>query len=377
MNMKLIRNLGIALVVCLLAIALHSQTPSAVFATPSPIVAPATNLATNQVTNLGDRSILRDFANQVVVPTYQQLATKTKTLETALKVLAQTPDPQNIKTAQAAWLEARIPLKQGIAFAMGLARSWGLDGTLDTLPLDKTDLGKIINSEVALTPEYISRQRDSLKGFRAIEFLLFGEHSQNASLSHRELAYLQATATVLDRDTHKLLDAWTVARGENPAFREVFSRAGEPDNTIYPLVATARQEIMEGMLETLEILEDSIADPFQDQDPKKIDSQYAIASSLPDFHNTLICVQNAYFGSFNQPISGRAGFRALVAQTNPQLNAQMESALREAIAAVDAIPSPFHLALNAPQNRTKITQAIAAISKVKDTLEAHVKPLIL
>jgi putative iron-regulated protein len=369
MNMKLIRNLGIALVICILAIALHSQTPSAVSATPNPIVAAAPSL--------GDRSILKDFADQVVIPTYQQLATKTKILDTAIKVLAQTPDSQNIKTAQAAWLDARIPLKQGVSFALGLARSWGLDGTLDTLPLDKTDLGKILHSEVPLTPEYISRQRDSLKGFRAIEFLLFGEHSQNASLSDRELAYLQATATVLDRDAHRLLDAWTVTRGKNPAFREVFSRAGEPDNEIYPLVATARQEIMEGMLETLEVLEDSIAEPFQEQDPKKIDSQYAIASSLQDFHNTLICVQNAYFGSFNRPISGAAGFSALVAQTNPQLNTQVESALKEAIAAVDTIPSPFHQAITAPHGRTKITQAIAAIAKVKDTLEADVKPLIL
>jgi putative iron-regulated protein len=368
--MKLIQNLGIALIACFLAIAFNFQSPSIVSATPGDVFATRT-------TNLGDRSILTDFADRVVIPTYEQLAVKTKSLETAINHLVQTPNPNNLKSAQEAWLAARIPLKQGAGFALGMARSWGLDGTLDTLPIDKTDLGKILNSEISLTPKYISSHRNSLKGFRTIEFLLFGSSSKNASLGHRELAYLQATATVLDRDAQRLLAAWTTGKEGQPAFREVFSTAGEPDNAVYPLVAIAHQEIIEGLLETTEVLEDSIADPFQAQDPKKIDAQYAIASSLPDFHHTLIGVQNAYFGSFNNPVSGMAGLSSFVAQTNPQLNNKVASELQIAIAAVDKIPSPFSLAITDLQSKPKIEQAIAAIGKLKDTLEEEVKPLVL
>ncbi len=368
--MKLIQNLGIALIACFLAVAFNFQSPSIVAATPGDILA-------SRTTNLGDRSMLTDFADRVVIPTYTELAAKTQNLATAIQTLHQTPNAENIKSAQEAWLAARIPLRQGAGFALGRARSWGLDGTLDTLPIDKTDLGKILTSEIPLAPEYVSVQRDSLKGFRTIEFLLFGGNSQNASLSHRELAYLQATATVLDRDAHRLLAAWTTGGDGQPAFREIFSTAGEPNNMVYPLEEIARQEIIEGMLETTEVLGDRIADPFQNQDSKKIEAQYAIASSLPDFHHTLIGVQNAYFGSFNNPVSSAAGLSRFIAQTNPQLNTQVELELKTAIAAVDKIPTPFSLAITDPQSKPRIEQAIAAIAKLKDTLEEEVKPLIL
>lgn len=366
--MKLIQNVGIALISCFLAIAFNFQ--SIVSATPGDILA-------SSPSNLGDRSMLADFADRVVIPTYQQLAVKTKSLETAINTLVQAPDPTNLKSAQEAWFAARIPLKQGAGFALGVARSWGLDGTLDTLPIDKTDLAKILTSEIPLTPEYVSGQRDSLKGFRTIEFLLFGKNSQNANLSRRELTYLQAAASVLDRDAHRLLTAWTTGEAGKPAFREVFTTAGEPNNMVYPLVAIARQEIIEGMLETTEVVEDSIADLFQAQDPKEIESQYAIDSSLKDFHHTLQGVQNAYFGSFNNPVSGTAGFSGFIAQTHPQLNTQIASEFQIAIAAVDKIPSPFSLAITDPQSKSKIEQAIAAIAKLKDTLEEGIKPLIL
>lgn len=383
--MKLIKNLSIALIACCLAIAFNLYTQSIVSAQLSTKLSatPGQMLASNPLNldqstqNNSQDSLLIDFADRVVIPTYQQLATKTNTLATAINVLIQNPDSTNIQSAQEAWMAARMPLKQGAGFALGMARSWGLDGTLDTLPIDKTDLGQILASTIPLTPEYVSSQRDSLKGFRTIEFLLFGENSKNANLSHRELVYLQATASVLDRDAHKLLAAWTTGEAGKPAFREVFSTAGEPDNAIYPLVAIARQEIIEGMLETIEVLEDSIADPFQAQDSKEIEAQYAITSSLQDFHHTLLGVQNAYFGSFNHPVSGTAGLSGLIAQTNSQLNAQVESEFQTAIAAVDSIPSPFHVAIMDSSSKPKIERAIAAIAKLKDTLEKEVKPLIL
>ncbi len=374
--MKLIKKLGIALITCFLAIAFNLYTQSIVSATPGEMLASSPRELAQATQDYRQDSLLADFADRVVIPTYTQLAAKTQTLAMAIQILRQTPNAENIKFAQDAWLDARIPLKQGVGFALGRARSWGLDGTLDTLPIDKTDLGKILNSEISLTPEYISSQRDSLKGFRTIEFLLFGENSRNANLSRRELAYLQATATVLDRDAHRLLAAWITGEEGKPAFREVFSTAGEPNNAVYPLVAIAHQEIIEGLLETTEVLEDSIADPFQAQDPKKIDAQYAIASSLPDFHHTLVGVQNAYLGSFNNPVSGRAGLSSFVAQTNPQLNNKVTSELQIAIAAVDSIPSPFSLAITDPQSKPKIEQAITAIGKLKGTLEEEVKPLI-
>jgi predicted lipoprotein len=369
--MKLIQNLGIALIVCFLAIAINSQLQSPGSATPD-----GSSILAARSTNLGEQAILVDFADRVVVPTYQQLAAKTEVLVTAVNALAQNPTAATIKAAQDAWVDARIPLKQGDNFALGVARSWGLDGTLDTLPLDKTDLSKILASEIPLTPEYINSQRDSLKGFRTLEFLLFGEKSKGATLSPREVAYAQAAAIVLNNDTHRLLAAWTQSMEGKPAFREVFSSAGEPGNTIYPSVAIAQQEIVDGMVETAEVLGDSIADPFKDKDPKKIEAQYAIASSTQDFHNSLLCLQNAYFGSLNNPVSGTAGLSAFVAQANPQLNAQVKTELKAAIAAVDQIPSPFSLAITDPKVSKNIEAAIAAISQVKDTLETEVKSLI-
>ena len=73
--MKLIQNLGIALIVCCLAIAINSQLQSPGSATPD-----GNNILAARSTNLGEQAVLVDFADRVVVPTYQQLAAKTEIL---------------------------------------------------------------------------------------------------------------------------------------------------------------------------------------------------------------------------------------------------------------------------------------------------------
>ncbi len=367
--------LGMSLLVSTLAIAC-SPTPESKIESASPTVASKTTTAAK----FNDRQVVIDFTDKVVIPTYQKFTAKTKDLKTAVDTLAKTPNEQTLKTAQAAWIEAREPWEQGESFTIGPAKSLGLDGSLDTWPLDKNDLEKILKSSDKLTPESVKKLQESQKGYHAIEFLLFGADGKKtiANFTPRDFEYVQAVATVLDEDANKLLAAWTKGVDGKPAYREVIATAGESGNNTYTSVQAAAQEMVEGILDSsTEVAENKLGEPFKKKDKTAIESQYAIANPINDFRNNILCIKNVYFGGIENHTPGKAGLSAYVAKVNPTLDARITQEIEAAIAAVNKIPEPFHTAISDPNAANKIETAIAAVTTVKETFEKDIKPLVI
>ena len=100
-------------------------------------------------------AVVNDFATQVIIPTYQQLATEADTLLTRVNTFVETPTAETLQAAQEAWIAARFPWEQGEAFAFGPADSFGYDADLDDWPVNETDVNAILNSNDELTPEYV------------------------------------------------------------------------------------------------------------------------------------------------------------------------------------------------------------------------------
>ncbi len=121
-----------------------------------------------------DPEIITHFADDVVVPTYQQMATRLGDLDTAVQAFAADRTAAKFTAAQEAWLAARTPWEQSEAFLFGPVESYGYDAAIDSWPVNRSDLDAVLASNDAFTPAYVHNLQETQKGFHTLEYLLFG-----------------------------------------------------------------------------------------------------------------------------------------------------------------------------------------------------------
>lgn len=323
-----------------------------------------------------DKEIIVHFADDVVVPTYQQLAARLEALEGAVNALATERTAARLTAAQDAWFAARSPWEQSEGFLFGPVDSYGYDPALDSWPVNRSDLDAVLASNDAFTPQYVSNLQETQKGFHTVEYLLFGEGRTKKveDFNQRQFDYLKAISTELKDVGAALAKSWTQSVDGRPPYRDVLAGAGEPGNTAYPSVEAAAQEMVGGMINILdEVANGKIADPYDAKDPELVESQFAY-NSLSDFTNNLRSVENVYLGRMPGATPGGRTLSELVKSEQPELDTRIRQELTAAIEALGRIPEPFRSSITDPNAADEIEAAQAAIRKLQATLESDVKP---
>lgn len=129
------------------------------------------------------------YVNDVVYPTYTNLANQTTNLYTELinvqtNLEAGVLTQSDIDAACTTFLEARAYWEESEAWLYGPADQFGIDPHIDTWPLDRSELAGILGSDelranlegdIEDAIEYISEQNGEVShlGFHGIEFILF------------------------------------------------------------------------------------------------------------------------------------------------------------------------------------------------------------
>lgn len=127
--------------------------------------------------------IVSTYVDQVVLPTYADLVTKTNTLRQSIVVLGNQPSSANFKRAADLWIEAREPWETSEAFLFGPVADLGLDPNMDSWPLDVDAIKGVMESGkieelIKWEGEYDEENEDieavqNVRGFHTLEFLLF------------------------------------------------------------------------------------------------------------------------------------------------------------------------------------------------------------
>jgi uncharacterized iron-regulated protein len=127
---------------------------------------------------LGD--IVTTYVDNVVVPTYSDLKTAAKDLDTAVQTLKATPSTANFKAAANAWMLAREPWESSEAFLFGPVDELGLDPNMDSWPLDVDAIKEVLQSGDFSKMDWTDEMDDddieaaqNVRGFHTLEFLLF------------------------------------------------------------------------------------------------------------------------------------------------------------------------------------------------------------
>jgi len=171
-----------------------------------------------------DKKETAKVIDNVIVAGYNNLGAEADKLETVLTKLKDNPTAENVQEARTQWRATREYWESGEGHIFGPVDTLGVDPKVDSWPVDKTQLdGALAGWDPELSN--IDGFPVTMKGFHAIEYILFGDGStlestvdaierlnqpvgdEDASEKIR-LKYLEALGKSFAKDIKSLTDAW-------------------------------------------------------------------------------------------------------------------------------------------------------------------------
>ena len=332
------------------------------------------SLTSDQETYL--RDVLKGLVNDVIVPTYTELADDVEDLEKTLNGLTVNSITQSqINEACDDFLDARENWERSEAFLMGAASDFDIDPTIDSWPLNRSLLLNYFNN--GMNDEML--EDATILGFHALEFILFrngqprkvAEFQGNDTYKNftgvsgaKELAYAQTICKLLKERCYQLQVAWEGETARNAARVAAVKAAGldittenglsygenlisagvNAKSTFRSLKAAIAQVLSddEGSCCAIatEVGTAKIANPFSAGDISYVESPYSY-NSITDFQDNIRSIRNVWYGSTNGSAAGKSfkGFFDAVDQSD--VSSQCVDAFNNAITRIGQMPAPF------------------------------------
>ena len=304
-----------------------------------------------------------NFVNQIVVALFSDLDNAALTLKSSLETLKANPNQANLDAAKAAWVAARIPWEQSEAALFGPADIFGIDPAIDSWPLSEGDLQRVLSSSSSFSENSVGQLENTLKGFHAIEYILFGNGGTKpaSALTSAETNYAAALGAALRSATSDLLNGWTVGiRGQKPYAQE-FLNAGSGSVT-FPTEQLATQQVIQGLITiATEVADSKMEEPFAARNPNLVESQYSY-NSTDDFANNILGIQ----------LILERVLKELIESSDPGLFSELIAEVQAARNAILAIPRPYRDSILNPANDVAIRNAQNLIRKLRTTIEQRV-----
>jgi len=316
-------------------------------------------------------TVLTDFASVVVNPSYVSLQTKAGAMSTAVDAFIASPTDANLATIRSAWKDTRAAWESCEGFLFGPVEDFNYDPTMDSWPVNKIDLDALITSDNKLTVSDVDALDETLKGFHAIEYIIFGVGSTQkaANITAREKLYLSSLAKSLYNTTTELRNSWDPSQSNN--FTAQFVNAGTGSAKF-----SSRFDAFNAWVGAMADICDEVANskmqnPFAAQDSTLDESSFS-HNSLTDFKNNIIGVRNAYLCQFGGT-SGHS-LSALVAAKNAALDNKIQAQINAAIASFGTITVTYEKAIYTQKNQIKNVQA--AINTLHDTIDGDLATFV-
>ncbi len=336
-----------------------------------------------------------DYVTHTVLPTYNNMADAAVQLYDLCETIQQkhavgTLQTSDIQNAARAWKTSRKYWELSEAFLFGPAADYYIDPHIDSWPLDKVAMDRLL-TEIRKGTEYSIDNNFGygLLGFHAIEYMLFelsadGETSNLHSLNYtpEELTYLVMVAEDLRNQCVCLEACWAgidnvssekqnilydaeIDKGSN--YGEMMMTAGEA-GSIFKTYQAVGEEIIQGCIDIAdEVGNTKIGRPnsnASEEDRNYIESPYSL-NSIEDFADNIKSIQNSYCGA----LSSDKSISDYIKSVNPALDTKVRNAIEDAITAINAIPEPF--AKNATGAAATNAVKVVGTDLVNALLEAY------
>ena len=322
------------------------------------------------------KDVVSNLVDNVIVPTYTELADETEQLEATLNGLdVNSISQKDVDKACDLFKKARKTWEQSEAFLGGAASDFDVDPTIDSWPLNRSLLLNYFSSG---TMDEDMLDDASILGFHALEFILF-RNGQPRNVSEfksndtykgftsvsgaKELLYAQQVCKLLKERTFQLQVAWEGETAKNAdrvqvvknadleyvtskgiSFGENMKKAGETASTFSSLKDAIAQILSddEGSAAAIanEVGTAKIANPFSAGYIFYVESPYSY-NSITDFQDNIRSIRNVWYGSRSGSAYGK-NFNDFFVKTNKAAtSSNIVTLFNDAINKIGNIPAPF------------------------------------
>ena len=331
--------------------------------------------------------IVTNYADNVVMPTYEALVEKNTALYNAVNALCANPTDDAFEKAADAWLEAREPWETSEAFLFGPVDALGLDPNMDSWPLDQAGIENILKSgnwsALEWDDDSEAEAAQGVRGFHTLEYLLYKDGKPRTTTDADYAAnptswcnYMKAVANLLKKDAEELYAAWAESYEGGEAYVNLFKNH---NSSAYRTALACVEEVIDGCITIAdEVGNAKIGDPYNLYvSGRTEEALYAVESwyswhSRDDYTNNIYSIRNAYYGSLDGTVSNNS-ISALVAEYNTtELDREVKAAIQAAEGAIQAIEQPFRNHIDSREAEDAM-DACAELASVLEKLKAEVR----
>ena len=338
------------------------------------------------------QAVLTNYVNSVVIPTYKSLADAAILLAEDCEDLS---TQAKVDKACADWKAARQYWELSEAFLFGAAGDYNIDPHIDSWPLDLSQLAKVLQDGNIEDMIEAGTADNGLLGFHAVEYIIFKEGStgdfQNrnrvySEITEAEATFAKAVAEDMRNQCVRLEASWAgldnVSKEKQEMLEEAeleptlnygeqLMAAGLAGNAKYKTQAAAFEEILVGASDiSNEVGNTKISDPMASHKWADVESPHSW-NSVTDFIDNIKSVRNAYFGSLDGKES-KLSVSSVIAKADAAKDAAIKEKIAAAIAALEAIPTPFRNYINNEDAAAtaKINAAVESCNELVKALDA-------
>lgn len=325
---------------------------------------------TGEIRNTDRKEILSGISGQVIVPAFENFLAATDSLAAAAGKFTGHPDSSTLAAAREKWLEAALAWKKASAYTFGPVDDNFWTGAIDYASVHYPNIEKSIRPDVTTDNAYIDSRGSSLKGLKAIEYLLYKSYDADSvvsgfAASQPRKAYLLALTSNLNAQAKKVLDSWT--SGDAP-YSRVFAEADGRD------IKSSLSVLVNKCVSQINLIKDErLAVPLGMRNNGTVQPELAEGllsrTSLDLLKSEVVSVQQC-FGS-----PDAKGISALLDQLNAQYENQLLSkALADRFAEIytlsDQIRQPLNEAVK--NDPAKVKELYNALKKLQILLEVDI-----
>ena len=350
------------------------------------------NHGNGELVNEKQAQVLQQYVDHTIAPTYTNLANYTEQLVNDLEAFRTSGSQSDLNKVCETFLNARAWWEKSEAFLFGAASDFGIDPHIDSWPLDVDAFNNLMNSPNMLAAlagedgDVVAGEQlgNALLGFHGIEYILFsnGQVRNASEITDMQMVYAVAVAGDLRNRCFQLEVSWvgdaapkshrdkvedlelnTTVNSGNYNYGENLKKAGNPGST-YASSVTGLMAIVDGCKTIAdEVGTSKIGKPYNGEDANYIESPYS-QKSIEDFYNNIVSIENAYYGGIQGQRNDKLSLHAYVKKMDSKLDNEVEEAIREALAKIEAMPRPFVSNYTNPKN----AEAIEACQNLDDVL---------
>ena len=335
----------------------------------------------NQVTDFDRSSILKNYADNIIIPRYNNFKSDLDALKTVVDEFASTPNSENFDKVHNQWFKAYKTWQHVEMFNIGKAEQIMYFNTINTYPVDELRINENINSK-----RYdLSNANDwSSQGLSGIDYMLHGIEDDKEKIIQKYVDdtnygdYLKNLLVIMTSNTDDIVQDW-------PTYKDTFVQSsGNSNSSSLNMITNDFVYYFEKGLRANKIGIPAGVYSGGNTLPSKVEAYYSSKNSFQDISKDLakeavIASENLFLGKSSNGVNGPSLKTYLDYIYNSDVNKEnlspiISSNFQKAKEAIDLLDSNFVNQIN--NDKTKMLNAFDKLQAIVVNMKTDMLSLL-